>query len=60
MADAPLANARFGILFVEVNDLERSAGFYRDTLGLPVYFELEGVCTFLNTDADGTGPALAL
>ena len=39
MASAPdLADATIGQLLIPVDDLDRSVGYYRDTLGLPFLF----------------------
>jgi catechol 2,3-dioxygenase-like lactoylglutathione lyase family enzyme len=55
----PLANSTISYLFLYVHDLARMLTFYRDQLGLTVYFEQAGVCAFLQT-TEGQGPAIAL
>ncbi|MEW6524498.1 MAG: VOC family protein [Bacillota bacterium] len=53
-----LGQAWLSALFVHAFDLEKMVAFYRDTLGLEVYFEEPGQCTFFRTT--GGGPSLAL
>lgn len=54
LKDAPLS-----ALFIYAHDLDRMVSFYRDTLGLEVYFELPGQCAFFRT-AGGRRPSIAL
>lgn len=55
----PLAGSTVSYLFLYVHDFARMLSFYRDQLGLTVYFLQEGVCAFLQT-SEGRGPAIAL
>lgn len=59
LTEAPLADSTISYLFLYVHDWPRMLTFYRDQLGLTVYFSQEGVCAFLQTHA-GRGPTIAL
>jgi methylmalonyl-CoA/ethylmalonyl-CoA epimerase len=45
-AGAALELARIGQIAITVSDLERAVAFYRDTLGLPLLFEVPGMAFF--------------
>lgn len=55
----PLRGGRVSYLFLTARDLDGMVRFYRDTLGLIVYFSQKGVCAFLRTERDQE-PAIAL
>ncbi len=55
----PLAGSRLSYLFLLVSDFDRMLSFYRDTLGLSMYYLEQGECAFLRTAPD-RGPAIAL
>lgn len=56
---APLSGAKISALFIYVQDLDQMLAFYRDALGLRVFYEESGQCAFLQSRNDG-GPAIAL
>lgn len=58
MTDETFSLSRIGQIAVVVHDLERSTAFYRDTLGLPVAYEVPGRMSFF--DCDGTWLMLSL
>lgn len=46
--DATFSLSRIGQIAVAVHDLQRSTGFYRDSLGLPLILEVSGQMAFFD------------